>query len=254
MSVVEKEYTRRYFLTAGECNPQAVMPVTLLASKVIEVATFHANDLGVGYARLVADGLAWVLSRLSVDMERWPGVNEEYSVTTWIENFNRHFSERNFEITDASGARLGGVRSVWMAINVRERRAADIEMLGSLRESISSKVCPVERMTRFLPVADGDALVGNYRFRYCDCDFNRHVNTLRYIELMLNQWDMAYFDSHEVKRFDIAFMHEARFGTDVEVRIADAGDSVYNAEIAGGDEVFSRARIAFRDKKFDITI
>ena len=60
MSGITPEYTHTYLLTAGECNAQGIMPVTLFAARVIEVATFHANGLGVGYDRLIADGLAWV--------------------------------------------------------------------------------------------------------------------------------------------------------------------------------------------------
>lgn len=98
MSGITREYCQSYILTAGECNAQGIMPVTLFGARVIEVATFHANELGVGYDRLIADGLAWVLSRLSIEMYRSPKVNERYTLRTWIEGFNRHFSERDFEM------------------------------------------------------------------------------------------------------------------------------------------------------------
>ena len=49
-----KEYIHRYFLTAGECNAQKEMSISLLTQRVIEVATEHANILGVGYADLVS--------------------------------------------------------------------------------------------------------------------------------------------------------------------------------------------------------
>ena len=83
----------------------------------------HANLLDVGYARLVEDGLTWVLSRLSIEMYRYPGINESYSLSTWIEGFNRHFSERNFELTAESGEVLGHCRSVWVPINIRRRES-----------------------------------------------------------------------------------------------------------------------------------
>ena len=79
-----KEYTESYFLPAGECNPQQEMPVTLVARRIIDIATMHANLLDVGYARLVEDGLTWVLSRLSIEMYRYPGINESYSLSTWL--------------------------------------------------------------------------------------------------------------------------------------------------------------------------
>ena len=251
MSGITKEYCHSYTLTAGECNPQGMMPVTLFGARVIEVATFHANELGVGYARLVTDGLAWVLSRLSIEMYRSPEVNERYTLRTWIEGFNRHFSERDFEMTDSTGEVIGHARSIWMAINIKERCAADLAMLETLRESVSERNCPIEKITRFTPITAGEGVEeSHYRFRYCDCDFNRHVNTLRYMVLLLNQWDMNFHDTHRVSRLDIAFMHEAKFGEEATVRVAQAGENTFNAEICGDDVCYSRGRILFADSRY----
>ena len=52
-----KYYTRDFFMTAGECTPQKEMPLPLLVSRLIEVATEHANIWGVGYAKLVEDNI-----------------------------------------------------------------------------------------------------------------------------------------------------------------------------------------------------
>ena len=81
-------------LTAGESDAEGRMPLTLLTERLIENATEHANALGIGYADLLPLGIGWVLSRVSVEMTSWPAINEAYTVTTWIESYNRRFSER----------------------------------------------------------------------------------------------------------------------------------------------------------------
>lgn len=245
-----KEYSKTYFLTAGECNPQAVMPVTLLASRFIEVATLHANDLDFGYYRLMETGDAWVLSRLTIEMKRWPVINDYYSVSTWVESVNRHFSERNFEVRDANGEILGYGRSVWMAINIKERSIASLAALDSLYAVVSEKECPIEKIKRFTPF-DNDEQVksSHYTFRYCDCDFNRHVNTVRYIELFLNQWPMEFFDRYLLKRLDIAFLKEEHFGEKVQVLLKEVEPNAFKGEIASVDGVSTRAVIKFEEYK-----
>ena len=52
LSVMPKLFVSDYFLTPGECNPEQRMPLTLLINRLIEVATLHANELGIGYAYL----------------------------------------------------------------------------------------------------------------------------------------------------------------------------------------------------------
>lgn len=242
-----KEFTVEYLLTAGECNPEAKMPVPLLVSRIIEVATFHANHLDVGFERLSREGLAWVLSRVSLEMNRWPGVNEKYSLTTWVEDVNRHFSQRNFEIKSGDEV-LGHASSVWMGIDIRKRQSGDLSLLESMRDVISDRRCPIDKCPRINLLPDAEISCGDtYRFRYCDCDFNRHVNTVRYVELLLNEWDLDFYDSHRVKRFDIAFMHEARYGEEISVKRQKAEENVWQCVISAGADPLTKARIIFTD-------
>lgn len=41
-------YSRGYYLSASECNAQQELAVHILAEKLIDVATEHANHLGIG--------------------------------------------------------------------------------------------------------------------------------------------------------------------------------------------------------------
>lgn len=245
-----KEYSKTYYLSAGECNPQGELPISLLVNRVIDVATLHANEWGVGYERLIADNHAWVLARVTVEMKRYPRVNENYTLTTWIENYNRMFSERNMEVTDAQGQSIGFVRTIWMVIDLTARRSVDIEQLTYIRENISNRPCPIAPQGRLRSVQDSDTtLTTHYRFGYVDCDFNRHVNTVRYIELLLNQFALSYFDNNLIHRMEIAFNHETHYDDRVQVRRQEqaAGDWLMTITAADTDNV--RARIVFRPRE-----
>lgn len=69
-----------------------------------------------------------------------------------------------------------------------------------------------------------DADSESYVFRYCDLDFNRHVNTVRYLDLILNHWPLEHYDTHTASRIDLLFHHECHFGEAVELRVCDDGD------------------------------
>lgn len=223
-------YTHSYFLTAGECDAEGRMPLPLMARRIIETATEHANSLRIGYADLVRRGIAWVLSRLSVEIDRHPGINETYSLTTWIEGTNRMFSERCFEINDGDGAVIGRARTTWAAIDIERRTAADLRGLGDCLFPSDPKPCPMDKAKRISELPE-DADEEQYTFAYCDLDFNRHVNTVRYIELMLNHWDLSQYDNHEISRMDIGFHHECHFGETVTLRISTTSDGISSCEI-----------------------
>lgn len=238
---IDRVFTSGYFLTPGECNPQQRMPLTLLINRLIEVATLHANQVGIGYAFLTRENQTWVLSRVAVEMKRYPGVNENYSISTWISSISRLFSERDFEICGDGGEVIGHARTVWAVIDTRTRQVGDISRISWVKELIPSRECPVEKPSRLRPVAvpagpdevpDGFRET-KYRFQYTDIDFNRHVNSSRYIELLLNQWSLAFHDANRLTRFEIAYVHEARY--DMEARLLLLTDPGCEAGAAEGD-------------------
>ncbi len=228
---IDKIFSEEYFLTPGECNPEQRMPLTLLINRLIEVATLHANQIGIGYEFLRKEKQTWVLSRVAVEMKRYPGVDDTYRISTWVNSISRLFSERDFEITTDSGEVIGHARTVWAVINTETRQVGDISRISWIEAIIPGRDCPVEKPGRLRFVnppaspAEGDYREIRYRFQYTDLDFNRHVNSSRYIELLLNQWSLDFHDANRLTRFEIAYMHEARYDMEVTLRLLTLPDA-----------------------------
>lgn len=214
------EFSRTYTLAAGETDAQGRMPLPLIVTRVIEVATAHADALGLGYANLIEHRAGWVLSRLSVEMERYPRIGETYTFTTYIQAYTRLYSDRCFVITDADGCEIGHVRSMWVAIDIDKRTAVDLTRFNPDLFVIGRRQCPIP-MPRKIPAAGPEASATPYTFKYCDIDFYRHVNTVMYVRLLLNQWSVDFFDSHRIRSFSIAFHSECHYGQQATVMRSD---------------------------------
>lgn len=239
-----KIFERKYYLLPGECNARQRMPIWLLANRIIEVATLHADTWNAGYRKLSKDNHAWVLSRMTLEMKEYPLVGTDYVLSTWIESYNRHFSERNVEISDGKGKIYGYARTVWSVIDIRTRESCDISSLSYMLENTVEKECPIEKASRIKLSCHNRE--GRYVFRYSDIDFNRHVNTVRYICLFINQWDMNFYDCHEISRLEISFLKEGYEGTEVVVGVEDLPE--YSMlEISDGNTTLCKAKIFFRD-------
>ena len=245
-----KYYTHEYFLTAGECTPQKEMPLPLLVSRLIEVATEHANIWGVGYANMIESNQAWVLSRVTTEMKAYPMVNEKYTIRTWVEGYNRYFSQRNFEIVDADGNTLGFARTIWLVIDLKEREMVDISSLSYIISNVYEKECPIEPQSRLRNV--DNARMSQYTFQYTDTDINCHVNSVRYVELLLNQWNIEHYEHNRVKRFEIAYMKECLGGNTYNVALNedDPKDAKLeiNRDVDGKQEANCRARFVFEER------
>lgn len=258
-----QEYTESFFLSAGEVNAEGEMSLPLLTSKIIDIATAHANSLGIGNPDMSHLGLGWVLSRLTIEMSRWPLSNENYSITTWIENWNRHFSIRCFMIADGEGKECGFARSVWMVMNTKTRENAGLTHLELPECMIGTRECPIPRQTKHTAIIPADytddiphgmhaTLPGQtYTFKYCDLDYYRHVNTVRYISILLNQFPLERHDTSVIRRMELNFLHEARYAETVEILTSETDENSYSMSLipASGEMEYSHpflfARIFF---------
>ena len=142
----EPVYSKTYTVEPAEGNGQQELPLTLLAKRILEVATLHAESWGVGYSTLIKNRQVWVLSRLTVEMYRYPLINEHYTLQTWIEGYNKHFSSRNFAILGEDGSPCGYARTIWVVIDLDSRTSVDISQFDigqsmSHRKAIESTRC-----------------------------------------------------------------------------------------------------------------
>ncbi len=238
------QFSQEFLLTPGLCNARRELPVYLLTSQIIEIATAHANILGIGFKYMAPLGVGWVLSRYTLEMKRYPVFNEHYKIETWVESWNRHFSTRDFAIIAENGEEIGYARTIWMVIDTNTHANAGTSMLSLPMEVVNSRPCPIEVQKKHAQLpADR---VSTYQFRYTDIDFYGHVNTVRYIELLLNQFPLHLYDGKCVGRLEVAFQHEAKYDETVEIHLSEQND-FYALSLHRNTDILLNARLYFRD-------
>lgn len=237
--------TQHFFCSAAEANAEQELSLPILTQKIIDIATMHANELGIGNPAMENLNAGWILSRLTIEMTRYPHVNEEYSISTWVEGWNRHFSTRDFRISDREGNAIGYARSVWMILRTTDRTNVGLSHLTLPEELIVGNPVPIQSQAKHLkiypaghnPEEGKNYLIANhesfkYRFKYSDIDFYRHVNTVRYIVLLLNRFSLDDFDKTFPARFELSFLHEAVYGEKVEILRADSEEDPLASSIS----------------------
>jgi acyl-ACP thioesterase len=180
---------------------------------------------------------SWVLSRLAIEMTEMPEQYTRFNVETWVENAMRYFTSRNFRICSPDGSKVYGYgRSIWAMIDTETRQPTDIYDIdnGAIDQWIvKDKECPIDKGGR-VKMSDQAELVRTIDTYYNDVDINGHINSVKYIEHVLDLWPLEWYRTHAVKRFEIAYVAEAHAGDQLSFyRETDAGSS------EGGEQEFS---------------
>ena len=219
----------------------------VLGNHLLNCAGFHASERGFGIAEINENHYTWVLSRLAIELEDMPRQYEDFSIQSWIENVYRLFTDRNFELVNKDGKTIGYARSVWAMISMETRKPADLFTLHgeSLNYYASDRECPIAKPGR-IRVAQSEP-IAEYLTKYSDIDINGHVNSIKYIEHILDLFPMETFKEKSIRRFEMAYVAESYYGDTLSFYLEQKTENEYDIEVKkNNQEVVVRSKVIFR--------
>ena len=208
-----------------------------LGNHMLNAADFHSTDRGFGMKYLMTIKRSWVLSRLAIEMNEMPEQYTKFNVETWVENAMRFFTQRNFAVTDDNGKVYGYGRSVWAMIDTDSRQPCDILSIkdGAINEWIEAeKSCPIDKGGR-VKMSDNAEFVHAIDTYYNDVDINGHINSVKYIEHVLDLWSIDWYKEHRIQRFEIAYVAESHAGDKLSFYREETGENEFCVRIVRTD-------------------
>ena len=221
----------------------------VLGNHLLNCAGFHASDRGFGIATLNEDNYTWVLSRLAIELDEMPFQYEDFTIWTWVENVYRLFTDRNFALLDKDGKKIGYARSVWAMINLNTRKPADLLALhgGSIVDYVCDEPCPIEKPSR-IKVTSTEP-VATLKAKYSDIDINGHVNSIRYIEHIMDLFPIEMYKEKRIRRFEMAYVADSYYNDELTLYKDELGDGAFDIEVKkNGNEVVCRSKVIFTEK------
>ncbi|HPW90355.1 MAG TPA: thioesterase [Paludibacteraceae bacterium] len=214
-----------FFIYPQEVDYTKRMTLTALGGCLLNAAGLAASEKGFGMESMHAQGLAWVVSRLAIEMEHYPTQYEKITIETWVHDCGKLVTTRNFVIFNERGEQLGKATSLWSMIDFATRRPVNLQEKTDLSDAIIAGNPIMEAPIRL------DELhvepIDTHTVRYSDIDFNKHTNSMKYIEWMLNTFNLAQFEHRILARFDVNYTHEALFGEQIAIVRDEKGDEIY---------------------------
>ena len=253
MRILEKIDTHPVYVEPFHVDFTGRIFMGVLGNHLLNAAGNHSQRRGWGIGALNESHHTWVLSRLSIEMMDMPRQYEHVEIKTWVESVIRLFTNRNFSILRPDGTPCGYARSIWAMIDMETRRPCDLLSLyeGDILNYVVSgeeNVCPIEGHGRFR-VRDAQ-LVRTLDTYYSDVDINGHINSIKYIEHILDVFPRDLF-LNGIRRFEIAYKAESYMGDRLSFYLQPLSDAEYDVEVRKNvsdeapGEVVCQAKVRF---------
>ena len=227
-----------------------------LGNHMLNAADFHSTDRGFGMKYLLTINRSWVLSRLAIEMEEMPPMYAKFNVETWVESAMRYFTSRNFRVVATSpdpipqgGEKVYGYgRSIWAMIDTESRQPTDIFAIDNGAISnwiVKDKECPIDKGGR-VKMSDDAEFIRTIDTHYNDVDINGHINSVKYIEHVLDLWPIEWYRDHRLRRFEIAYVAEAHAGDQLSFFREQVADNEFCIRICKDSDVeCCRCRLSY---------
>lgn len=182
-----------------------------LGNYILNTAGIDAQGKGFGVDALAPQNLTWVLSKLVLEIDSRPEQFADFNVTTWIGQNSRLVSTRNFTLSDSEGKVFCRALSQWCMLDFVRRVPVSLETIADMYNPyVCLEPSPCEVPLRLRAIEPD--VVNEHKVVYSDIDFNSHMNTMRYIGLMVDMIDIELIKSNRPLRIDVHFMNECLYG------------------------------------------
>lgn len=204
---MQKTYTETFRINAYQTDLNARLRPSAILELMQEMAGGHAELLGIGRSMLLNQNLVWVLTRVEVQMARYPKHGEQISIETFPMPNRRWFFPRYFIFRDEEGRQIGCAGSLWVLLDVNERRMSKPDPVLHLMPDNSDLTPPLGLPATVSEVAG--TLESALRTPvYTDLDMNGHVNNTRYLDWCCNALGIDVLRSSELAAFAINYNQE----------------------------------------------
>ena len=210
---------------------------SVLARLLQDAAIVHAEELGVGRQVGLEKDALWVITRLSVEIERLPMWGETVTLRTWPGETRLGLFPRFFELTDESGSVLLKASTIWLLMHAQERQMLNPKSIG-MEVSGQNREGQLSLPARRVPFpAEFTGEMGR-TVLYSETDVNGHMNNTRYLDWADDLLPVEFHRNHALKRLWVEFRSEILCGQEAVLRHDLSNNVLCLTGTAGDKEAF----------------
>ena len=188
-----------------------------------EMAYDHSAILGAGHPLLKSMNLAFAITRSELHMDKYPMIGEKVVCHTWPAPVMKWMFPRYFVFENESGEQLGYAATIWVLMDLAERKMVAPAALPSPIPTSDKK--PPLRLPGKAASLTGEGAAREYLPGYSELDVNGHVNNTRYISWMCDALGSALLTDHAVKSLIVNYAHELLPGQSIALRSETEGNA-----------------------------
>lgn len=226
-----------------DCDSKKRARLETIMRYIADIAGIDYTSKGYSHSWLWENGFVFLLSRVSIHINRMPVADEALTMETWERGVKGALFYRDVVFYDKQDNAIVESTTAWVLVNPNTRTILKPSVFtGNIPKYEDKKVncLPASRL-KFKEELDS---VGKRRIVYSDIDGNNHVYNAVYSAIACDFLPQELMEK-DIKDFIINFKREAVYGDDIEMmtKITD-NSSIVQGEV--GKEISFQCKFEFK--------
>ena len=241
---MEETIRRSYALTASDIDGHRRLRLSSLLSFLQNIATDHAEILGIGGDRMMGEyGAFWMMVRSYLSLRRPITIEDEMlTIHTWHRGVGKTASVfRDFDIY-VGDEWVGEAVASWVMVDIEARRIQKPSSFPALLEALWPAV-----VKDIVPAKVSMPKELTEAFRrfvwYSDTDINGHMNNTKYADVACDAIRYERCGDRFVSEMQISYLRESFPGDELGVLTASLGDDCFVRGVDSAGEVRFEVRL-----------
>lgn len=230
----ELETTAKYY----DCDANNELKLSGALRYMQETSFSHLNSLDCSIETMMAEGKAWLLSKVCMDIKRMPKAGEPIRIGTAPTGSKGVRFVREFVIDTIDGERLISANTFWPLVDVdthKVLRPKTFDRDIQVQEPLLTDPIFNTEVPKNIEGFDSEI---NIPIRYSYLDVNYHVNNSYYADFVSDALPFEKINSEKPSLFVISFHNEAKLNDQVVVKSkvdgANKNEYIIRGEHDGG--------------------
>lgn len=210
----------------SEVNQDKELDMYSITNYFQDCSTFHSEDIGKGINYLSKVQRVWLMSAWQIQVNRYPLLGENITISTWPYDFKGMYGYRNFTITDSNNQVCAWANSIWVYMDLLQNRPVRVT-----KEDISGysmeKPFPMDYAPRKITLPVHFSKMNTILVQKSNIDTNNHVNNGEYIRMAQDYLPVGF----PVKQMRVEYKKSAILGDMILPMICES-DSLFTVCLA----------------------
>ncbi len=212
------------------------LSLTSVCNYLQESATKDADNLNISSWHLSELKITWVLYRIQLKINEYPGFNKKIVIDTWPAIIKDPHDFRAFRIYNENNDEIGSALYDWLLIDLDTRKPVRIpEFLYECHNP--EREIPFPTQFKRLKKLNNTDYKKEFNVLYNDIDINNHSNNVSYINWVLESIPFDIRSNKEINEFEIEFRAETFYDDKI---ISESEKQEFNNNIIFNHQILNK--------------